>query len=299
MEATDHHSIYADHRRDWKSNLYVYPVISRRSHGLSIGVNLNPDKACNFDCIYCQVDRRPSPLDPAARAPGPVRGVELDTLRTELEHMIRIARDESLYRHAPFASTPPELRRLNDMAFSGDGEPTTCPQFLEAVRLVAQLRETHELEDAKIILITDACYLTKPKVRQALEIMDANGGEIWAKLDAGTQEYYQLINRPNFPLPHVLENILAAARVRPLVIQALFMRVHRDPPPADEIHAFCQRLNDILQGGGQIKLVQVYTIARNPAEQYVTTLSEPQVDSICHTVRQQTALPVQGYYGIE
>ena len=101
MQATDHHSIYADHRRDWKSNLYVYPVISRRSHGLSIGVNLNPDKACNFDCIYCQVDRSP---------PGPTRGVDLDILRAELDHMIRIALDETLFSDGKFADAPPELR---------------------------------------------------------------------------------------------------------------------------------------------------------------------------------------------
>ena len=103
MEGTDHHSIYADHRRDWKSNFYVYPVISRRSQGLSIGVNLNPDKACNFDCIYCQVDRS---------TPGPTRGVDLDILRAELDHMIRIALDETLFSDGKFANAPSELRRL-------------------------------------------------------------------------------------------------------------------------------------------------------------------------------------------
>src|ERR1700749_4155039 len=50
--------LHTDHTRLFEHNRFVYPVLSRRSGGISIGVNLNPDKVCNFDCIYCQVDRR-------------------------------------------------------------------------------------------------------------------------------------------------------------------------------------------------------------------------------------------------
>ena len=51
-------SPHTDHPRLFQGNKFVYPVLSRRSRGISVGVNLNPDKVCNFDCIYCQVDRR-------------------------------------------------------------------------------------------------------------------------------------------------------------------------------------------------------------------------------------------------
>ncbi|MCH8853818.1 MAG: radical SAM protein, partial [Planctomycetes bacterium] len=88
MTPADQSNIYADHSRNWKENRYVYPVISRRSHGLSIGVNLNPDKACNFDCVYCQVDRA---------VPGKFRSVDLNVLRIELEHMIRMTLDQTLF----------------------------------------------------------------------------------------------------------------------------------------------------------------------------------------------------------
>ena len=71
--------LFSHHPRHWRENAYVYPVVSRRSRGVSIGVNLNPDAACNFDCIYCQVDRRTTPA---------VRRVDLDRLRTELELML-------------------------------------------------------------------------------------------------------------------------------------------------------------------------------------------------------------------
>ncbi len=288
MKAANSQRMFTDHSRDWKSNLYAYPVISRRSRGLSIGINLNPDKACNFDCIYCQVDRT---------VPSKVQKVDLDVLGRELEHMISLAVAGTLYDDLHFGSVPPELRHLRDMAFSGDGEPTTCPQFLDAVKRTAELKRKYSLDGTKIVLITDACYLNKPKVQQALEIMDASDGEIWAKLDAGTEEYSQLVNRPNFPLSHVLDNILQTAKRRPIVIQALFMQVHNEPPPPDEIEAFCERLNDITNQGGRIKLVQVYTIARNPAEHYAKRLTNDQVDAIAQAVRSRTNLSVETYYG--
>lgn len=34
----------------------IYPVLSRRVAGLSVGINTFPSKKCNFGCIYCEVD---------------------------------------------------------------------------------------------------------------------------------------------------------------------------------------------------------------------------------------------------
>ena len=73
-------TLHSDHARLFEHNRFVYPVLSRRSGGISIGVNLNPDKICNFDCIYCQVDRRSAERDAvrgdrraAGRAAGDAR----------------------------------------------------------------------------------------------------------------------------------------------------------------------------------------------------------------------------------
>src|SRR3954463_2794748 len=108
------------HDRLWKHNRYVYPVVSRRSKGISIGVNLNPDKVCNFDCIYCSVDRT---------SPSAVREVDLQVLQDELEHMLTLCASGQIFEQVPFDQTPPHLRRINDVAFSGDGEPTSFQQF--------------------------------------------------------------------------------------------------------------------------------------------------------------------------
>jgi len=281
---------YQDHARNWQQNLYCYPVVSRRSGGLSIGVNLNPDKACNFDCIYCQVDRT---------TPATVRKVDLEIVRRELDGLIRIAQSGDLWQQTPFNAVPPEKRVIQDIAFSGDGEPTTYPKFDEAVQLAADLRQQHKLSDTKLVLITDACYLTRPIVERGLNIMDANNGEIWAKLDAGTEDYYQAINRPNYPLQHVLENIRAAAQQRPVVIQSLWMRVHDEPPPTSEIKAFCRRLQEIIDAGGKIKLIQLYTIARETTEEYATMLSNDQLDYLAAIVKKRLTVPIEVYYGVK
>ena len=99
-------------------------------------------------------------------------------------------------------------------------------------------------------------------VARALAILDANGGEIWAKLDAGTQAYYRQVARSAVPFQKILDNLLTVARVRPIVIQSLFMRIHDEPPTPDEQQAYCDRLRSITSGGGQIKLVQLHTVAR-------------------------------------
>lgn len=280
---------HRDHSRDWRENLYVYPVISRRSRGLSIGVNLNPDTACNFDCVYCQVDRTGQPQ---------TREVDVDVLRGELDRMINDATSGALFAEEAFKDVPQDQRRINDIAFSGDGEPTTCRHFLACVELVAQLKRQADLADTKIVLITDACYLTKPEVVAGLAIMDQNNGEIWAKLDAGTEEYYQRVNRPNHLLTHVIDNIVAAARVRPIVIQSLFMRLEGLGPDDKELAAFTNRLNDITRSGGAIRIVQVYTVARPPAESFVTALTNEEVDRITALVTEHTGLPAAAFYGV-
>ena len=157
--------VHRDHRRTFSENLYVYAVVSRRSKGVSIGVNLNPDKVCNFDCVYCQVDRKTPPL---------TRAVDEGRLLAELEDMLDLVTSGDLFAHERFRETPPALRRLNDIAFSGDGEPTTCPEFLEIVEAAAALKIRRGLDAVKLVLITNATMFHQPRVAAALAVLDAN-----------------------------------------------------------------------------------------------------------------------------
>ncbi|MGE0610299.1 MAG: radical SAM protein [Pirellulales bacterium] len=281
------------HPRRFELNRFVYPVLSRRSGGISVGVNLNPDKVCNFDCIYCQVDRTRQ---------SETRFVETEALLGELQETLQLVASGELFQHEKFQQTPLHLRRLNDIAFSGDGEPTTYRNFDELMAACAAVKQRlgqdwPAVAQAKMVLITNASMFHRPHVQRGLAVLDAHQGEIWAKLEAGTEAYFHQIDRTPIPFRQIVENIAAAAQVRPLVIQALFMRVQGQPPGADELAAFCERLKEISSRGGQLSLVQVYTVARRPAEDYVAPLSDWEVDQIVELVREKTGLLAAAFYG--
>ena len=274
------------HDRAWQANAYVYPVVSRRSKGISIGINLNPDKACNFDCIYCSVDRR---------VPGVRKDVDLAQLRQELEQLVELAKSGAIYTFDPFNSIPAPLRRINDIAFSGDGEPTTFPEFAAACQIAAAVKDAANLPDVKLVLITNATMFHRPNVAAALAFLDQHQGEIWAKLDAGTAAYYDLVDRTPVPFQRVLDNIMACAQARPTVIQTLLMKVHGAGPSNAEIDAYCQRLRAVQSADGKIKLVQIYTVARDTTEAYATALSGAELEAIGARVRAAAGVAVETY----
>ena len=283
----DHdHSLHASHPRSFAANRYVYPVLSRRAGGISIGVNINVDKLCNFNCAYCQVDRR-QPVD--------ARPVDLAELSGELDDMISLVVSGNLYSQPRFCAVPARLRRLNDIALSGDGEPTASPQFERVVDICAEARRRHNLDSVKLVLITNASLLDRPAVRRVLDALDANGGEIWAKLDAGTESHYRTVNRSSVPWRRILDNLRDAACERPIVIQSLWMRIRGESPAAAEVDAFCERIAEILSAGSQIKLVQVHTIARRPTETWVAPLPLADLEKIAATLHARTGLPVTAF----
>ncbi|MDA7980193.1 MAG: radical SAM protein [Pirellulales bacterium] len=281
--------LHTHHERTFAENRFVYPVLSRRSHGISLGVNLNPDKVCNFDCIYCQVDRTRQ---------SETRFVDMQALVDELDSMLSFVRSGQIFKTSEFQETPTALRRLNDIAFSGDGEPTTYRNFDEIIATCADIKAQHHANDAKMVLISNASMFHRPHVQRGLEYLDRNNGEIWAKLEAGTEEYYKLVERTPIPFRQVLDNITDAARRRPIVIQALFMRIHGKPPSEQELAAFADRLNEIRAAGGQFKLIQVYTVARQPAESFVEAISDCAVDEIVEMVQVRCGIPAQAFYGV-
>ena len=282
----DPQDLFTVHSRSFEQNRYVYPVVSRRAGGISIGVNLNLDKVCNFDCIYCQVDRAEM---------GEREFVELQRLADELECAVELIVSGQIYRGPRFSSVPERLKRLNDIALSGDGEPTTYRNFDDVVAVCVKVRQRHKLERMKIVLITNATMFHRPHVQRGLELLDANNGEIWAKLDAGTEAYYDRVARSAIRFQKILDNLLWAAQIRPIVIQTLFMNIHDEGPDEAELIAYCDRLNEIVQCGGQIKLVQIHTVARAPAEAYVSALPNERVEEIARLVQSRTGLEVAAY----
>jgi len=146
-----------------------------------------------------------------------------------------------------------------------------------------------------LVLITNGSRLDDLAVARAIDSLYAAGGEAWVKLDAGTEDAFRRVARTRLPFDRLLRGVTSLGRRHPIVIQSLFCRLHDVAPAAGEIDAYCQRLAALRAAGATIRLVQIYTVARTPAESFVTALSAPDIDRIADRVAATTGLPVARY----
>ena len=269
--------------REFLNNRFIYLVISPRARGLSIGVNMNPDKHCNFDCPYCEVNRS---------LPAGEQALDVDVMAAELQATLALASDGRLRELPCYRNVPDELLKLRHVTLSGDGEPTLCPNFVEAVHAVIHVRALGKYPFFKIVLITNATGLDLPQVQQALRFFTAQD-EIWAKLDAGTQAYMNQVNRPDCSLEKVLANILLTARRRTVVIQSLFPLLNGQEPRAQEVEQYAQRLKELKENGAQISLVQIYSATRPTPHSECGHLPLKSLSRIAQAVRNATGLKTE------
>jgi wyosine [tRNA(Phe)-imidazoG37] synthetase (radical SAM superfamily) len=285
--ATVHHALVRetafDRPRDFLNNRFVYAVISPRAHGLSLGVNLNPDKHCNFDCVYCEVDRRTPPHEMT---------LDVDAMGDELRRTLAFVHQGKLRERPFYQALPDELLELHHVALSGDGEPTLAPNFVEALQAVIRVRALGGYPFFKIVLITNATGLDQPLVQEGLKHL-TKSDEVWTKLDGGTQAYLNKVNRGEVPLEKVLTNILTLARQRPVVIQSMFPVINGEEPPLGEIEQYAQRLKELKADGAQIALVQIYSAARPMSHVECGHLPLKALSQIAQIVRQTTGLKAE------
>ncbi|MEQ9454926.1 MAG: radical SAM protein [Phycisphaeraceae bacterium] len=281
--------VYSHHPRQWRSFRVVYPVISRRAGGLSVGVNLTPEGTCNFDCTYCSVDRE------KVKDQAPV---DLDELHAELSVMLGLVTSGALWSDPDFADVPADHRVLHDVAFSGDGEPTASPLFEAAVEMVLELHEQYGLGLAKVVVITNGTLLHRESVKRALDLL-GDRGEVWAKLDAGTEAYYQRVDRSAVPFERVVENLVGVSRRRAITVQTMLLRDRGGPMPDREFLAYLDRLRMVVDRGGVIERVQLYTVARDCREPDVAALSLEELEMRAGQVREVLpGLEVLVYAGV-
>ena len=260
-------------------NHFVYAVISPRARGLSVGVNITPGRECNFDCVYCEVDRR---------TPNAGSELDLDVLSSELEMTLALVHSGKLREDPLYALVPPDLLQLRHVAISGDGEPTRSPHFRQAVETVVHIRATGHVPFFKIVLITNASNLDA-EVQDGLRLLTRHD-EIWAKLDAGTQGHLQRVNKTDVSLEKILANILSIGRERPVIIQSLFLAVDGIGPSDEEVAAYVQRLKGLKADGAQIPLVQIYSATRPTSHSECGHLPLKRLSQIAQAVRRETGL---------
>ena len=249
-----------DHDRGSAGLEYVYPVVSRRSGGVSVGVNLNPNKACNWRCVYCQVPG-------LSFGKGPP--IDLERLRAELAGFLRRASAPAwLEEHAPAGA-----RRLTDVAVSGDRIHTSSPDFAAAVDAVGSVLGELALA-LPVVLITNGSLVQRREVRRGLERLAALDGTVWFKIDSATEAGQRAVNSAAIGPERTLANLAACARLcRTWIQTCVFRRGGAEPAPA-ELDAYIELLRSARAQGIALEGVQLYGLAR-PSHQPEAAELEP------------------------
>ena len=251
------HLTVEDHNRDVSGLTYVYPVVSRRAGGVSIGINLNINNACNWRCIYCQVPNLTRGTPPP---------INLALLESELRGFLK----QLLHGNFMSEYVDEKDRHLMDIAFSGNGEPTSAKEFPEVLGIIEKLLKEFDLlnpsssnptlpNPIKVRLITNGSLMDKPHVLESMKHLARINGEVWFKVDAGTSEGVAKINDVNISIPSVIKRLKACAANCPTFVQTCMVAIDGQAPSEEEISAYIALLSEVKN---EIKGVHLYGLAR-------------------------------------
>tara|TARA_B100000482_G_scaffold192183_1_gene179346 strand:- start:27047 stop:27889 length:843 start_codon:yes stop_codon:yes gene_type:complete len=261
-----------DHNRKTFKGKYIYPVVSRRAGGLSLGINLNTNNACNWQCIYCEV-------------PDLVRGkpdsINLKELEVELDYWLDQIINQSFLNQYTQNKT-----EFKDIAFSGNGEPTASKQFKDVIKiLIKKINEYKLTKKIKIRLITNGSNMINPNVKEALSLMNNFSREVWFKIDQINEEDVKTINQVNLSKATVKRNLEAALDSSPTVIQTCLFRLNNKLPSKESLDAYIDFLKTYEK---KIKGIHLYSLARlseQSSDYELTRLTEPELESIANKIK--------------
>ena len=257
-----------DHSRELSGLKYIYSVVSRRAGGLSVGINLNVNNACNWQCIYCEIPNL------ARGSPPPI---ELEVLEKELRFFLH----EIIHGDYMEKNVSLEDRHLKDIAFSGNGEPTSAEEFPQVILIVKKiLQEFDLLHKIKIRLITNGSLMNQVSVLKSIEMLEEINGEIWFKVDAATEENIKTINQVNLQPHQILERLLNTANICPTFVQTCIFMIDGKSPDEKNIDAYIELINKAKKN---IKGVHLYGLARpslQPRAKHLGRISEEELQNI-------------------
>lgn len=270
-----------NHDRKIFDKKYIYPVVSRRAGGLSLGINLNTNNACNWQCIYCEIPNltrgKPEPID-------------IKLLKKELYFWLEeIVHNNFLSKHTSPGTT------FKDIAFSGNGEPTAAREFAEVTQVVVEAINDYKLVDQLTIrVITNGSNMTNQSVQKGWAAIQSIRKEVWFKIDSVMNDEIKLINQINSSLGVTKNNIEASLSVSPTIIQTCLIKMNGQLPSNKSINAyiaFLKHYEDRLSG------IHLYSLAR-PSEQNISIeierLTESELDQIADKIRVLN-VPVYAY----
>lgn len=273
-----------DHDRDMAGLKWVYPVVSRRSRGLSIGVNLNPDNTCNWRCVYCQV-------------PGLVFGNAPETDLAELERELAWMLDAALDPRWLAEHAPEDARAIRDVAIAGNGEPTSSREIAAVIEIIARTLGARGLQErVDLVLITNGSLVHLEHVRSALQRLGALGGQVWFKLDVATDAATERLNGNRAGSARSAKNLALCASLCPTWVQTLACDFDGPTLAGSELERYCELLRGVLAQGGELRGVLLYGLARpsqQPEASRLRALDLSELESLARTIRERTGLEVR------
>jgi wyosine [tRNA(Phe)-imidazoG37] synthetase (radical SAM superfamily) len=249
---------------------HVYVALSRRSGGLSVGVDLTVSGECSLACLYCQVPRN-----------RPVHGrpvVDAARLARELEETL--------------ASGPD---RYADVVVAGGGEPTLTANLAEVLAEVERVCQRTGFSKPRRIY-TNGVHVATPAVQAALVDWAEHGGQIWVKLDTVNEPTLLHLWRTRLTVAVHVAGIWDLARRCPIGIQTMMMR----GPGLDPIEQTARELAIAIDGGlalgAQVTELQLIAPSRPPgdpvAAKGIVPASCAELEQAARIVREKTSLPV-------
>jgi len=138
---------------------YIFGPVSSRRFGMSLGVDLSPDKKrCNFDCIYCELD----PAKPVNVYDNPPKA---DEILSEIDVAVK-------------------KYDFDVLTITSNGEPTLYPYLDELVE---------GLSKHKLLILSNSSTIGDKKIQKTLTKFDI----VKLSLDAVTPKIFKKIDRPD------------------------------------------------------------------------------------------------------
>ncbi|MDR2614640.1 MAG: radical SAM protein, partial [Candidatus Accumulibacter sp.] len=236
------------------------------------------NNACNWACVYCQVP------DLKRGAPPPV---DLARLESELHDFLRSAiSGDFLDRNAPCG-----FRQLVDVAFSGNGEPTSARDFPDAVEIAGRTLEAFGLLDRlKLRVISNGSLMHQRRVQKAIARIGELGGEVWFKIDRGTAEGIRRVNGTPTTPDRIRKAVSICAQRAATWIQTCLFRIDGDPPDAAEFDAYLELIASIAK---RIEGVHLYGLARPSCQPEKKRLSALDAENLSSFAQRIAALGIR------
>lgn len=261
-----------NHDRNIAGYQYIYPVISRRSGGLSIGINFNTNNACNWRCVYCQV-----PDLTLGAAPE----LDFDLLTAELSDFLQDVLHGSFYDRFQLE---PEMRIIKDIAISGNGEPTSAKEFTKAITCITQTVEQANItEPFKYVLITNGSLIHKPDVQAGLRLFNQYKGQIWFKLDSATDAGRETINHSAISLQRQIQNLISSTQLCSTWVQTCVLN-YADKEniglvSETEQLAYLALIENVIQQGS-LQGIMLYSLARPSLQPEAAIISSASIEQL-------------------